>query len=359
MTSSPTLTRTIGRYEVESELGRGAMGIVLLARDPVLERQVAIKYVRSDLKLSVEDRKSLMLRIRQEARAIARIAHPGIVSLHDLGESEEEGVYLVFERAEGPTLEAALRRGRLTPEGAARLAKELGEGLRAAHQRDVVHRDIKPGNIILTEEGAKVADFGVARLPESTLTKAGVRVGTPAYTAPEAIAAANHTPRSDQFSLAASLYEAISGRRAFPGDDAISVARSIETDDPLPIAAALGLTPRVDAVLLRGMAKRPEQRFASCASFGAALSEALTGSRPLQPTLPDQRTLLKHDRANRITAIGMAVLWTLIGASLGVLATRTFAPASSRTILDDAALSEPGSGSSPQPRPAYITPTPE
>ena len=344
----------IGRYEVLGELGQGAMGIVLLARDPVLEREVAVKFVRLDLKITPEERLTLMHRMRQEARAIARVTHPGIVSLHDLGESEEEGVYLVFERAEGPTLEAALRRGRLTRDGAARLAKELGEGLNAAHLRSVVHRDVKPGNIILTEEGAKVADFGVARLPDSTLTKAGVKVGTPAYTAPEAIHAGTHSPRSDQFSLAASLYEAISGRRAFPGDDAITVARTIEKDSPLPIANALGLSPKVDDVLLRGLAKNPEQRFPSCSAFGAALAEALTGTREIQPTLPDQRTLLRHDRAERSKLIGAAVLWTVIGATLGVLVVKLTGGQGAVT----AAGSETPAGT-PARRPAYITEAPE
>lgn len=355
MGSSPFLNRKIGRYEVLDELGRGAMGIVLLARDPILEREVALKFLRPDLKIAPEERLALMQRMRQEARAIARVSHPGIVSLHDLGESEVEGVYLVFERAVGPTLEAALRRGRLTRDGAARLARELGEGLAAAHLRGVLHRDIKPGNIILTEEGAKVADFGVARLPESTLTKAGVRVGTPAYAAPEAILHGTHSPRSDQFSLAASLYEAISGRRAFPGDDAVSVARSIEREDPLPVAKALGLDPRVDAVLFRALSKVPEQRFPSCSTFAIALSEALTGNREIQPTLPDQRTLISHDRAQLTRRTGFAVLWLLLGAVLTLLVIKAI---TTPGAASPAQTSEGERTSPPPPRAAYITPGP-
>ncbi len=356
MTSPTPHSPKIGRYEVVSELGRGAMGVVLLAHDPVLDRKVAIKFLRPDLKLADEERLSLMQRMRQEARAIARVAHPGIVSLHDLGESEAEGVYLVFERAEGPTLEAALRRGRLTRDGAARLSRELGDGLAAAHLRGVVHRDVKPGNIILTEEGAKVADFGVARLPDSTLTKAGVRVGTPAYAAPEAILYGEHSPRSDQFSLAASLYEAISGRRAFPGDDAVTVARSIENNEPVPVAKALGYSPRVDEVLLRGMKKNSEDRFPTCAALGIALHEALTGNREIQPTLPDQRTLIQHDKSRRSRALGMAALWLLVGASVGVGATKLIGT----TEEKPPARAPPDATPHPPPaRPAYITPSPE
>lgn len=329
--------------------------MVLLARDPVLDRDVALKFLRPDLKLSPEEREALGQRMRQEARAIARVSHPGIVSLHDIGESDEEGVYLVFEHAVGPTLEEALRRGRLTKDGAARLARELGEGLTAAHQRGVLHRDIKPGNVILTQEGAKIADFGVARLPDSTLTKAGARVGTPAYAAPEAIRAGTHSPRSDQFSLAATLYEAVSGDRAFPGDDATTVARKIETDDPAPIARRMRLSPRVDAVLARGLAKDPEARFASSAALGRALSEALTGSREIQPTLPDHRALVHLDRTDRRRRIGTALVWLLVGAALATAAHRLVA-LKRRPEPDTPSGSTPNLP--PPRRPAYISPAP-
>lgn len=365
MTKPPSERRFIGRYEVLGELGRGAMGIVLLARDPILERDVALKFLRPDLKLAPGEREALMQRMRQEARAIARVTHPGIVSLHDLGETDDEGVYLVFERVIGPTLEDALKRGRLTREGAARLARELGEGLTAAHARGVLHRDMKPGNVILTGEGAKIADFGVARLPDSTLTKAGARVGTPAYAAPEAIREGFHSPESDQFSLAATLYEAVSGQRAFPGDDAVSVAKKIENEEPPPVARRLHFPERVDRVLLRGLAKNPKERFASSAAFGLALSEALVGVRDIQPTLPDQRALIQVDRTERRQRTLSAALWLLVGATLAGVAGR---------LLQGSDLSIPGLASPAEPdaqaparaeplppprRPAYISPLPD
>jgi len=359
VSKAPSERRFIGRYEILGELGRGAMGIVILARDPVLERDVALKFLRPDLRLAPGEREALMQRMRQEARAIARIAHPGIVSLHDLGESDEEGVYLVFERVIGPTLEDALRRGRLTREGAGRLARELGEGLSAAHARGVLHRDVKPGNVILTGEGAKIADFGVARLPDSTLTKAGARVGTPAYAAPEAIRDGTHSAESDQFSLAATLYEAVSGQRAFPGDDAVTVAKKIETQEPAPVARKLHFSERVDRVLGRGLSKDPKDRYPSCAAFGLALSEALVGTREIQPTLPDQRSLIQIDRAERRQRTISAALWLLIGATVAGLASR---------LLEDTDLvprREPESvppQSEPLPpprRPAYISPIPD
>lgn len=331
------------------------MGVVLKARDPVLGRDVAIKFLRPDLVLQPKEHRLLMRRMRQEAQALARITHPGIVSLFDIGETEKEGTYLVFEHAEGPTLEEAVRRGRLTKEGIARLGREMGEALDAAHNQSIVHRDIKPGNLILTESGSRIADFGVARLPDSTLTRAGARVGTPAYSAPESIREGVHSSASDQFSMAACLYEGLSGRRAYPGEEAIEVARKIEKESPLPIASALGLSPRVDDVLLKGMASTPQGRYSSCRELGAALSEALLGVREMLPTLPDGQMLLRHDKRERSRAIGFAVLWLLLGATLGTALVRfliphTAAPADREKIQDVP--------HAPALRPAYLSPLP-
>lgn len=350
MTSSPTL----GRYEVEKELGRGAMGVVWLARDPALGRDVAIKYLRPDLVLKPEEHQLLMKRMRQEAQALARISHVGIVGLYDVGESDDLGTYLVFEHAEGPTLEEAVRRGRLTSEGMARLAREMGDALDSAHSHGILHRDIKPGNVILTESGSRIADFGVARLPDSTLTRAGARVGTPAYSAPEAIRDGLHSAASDQFSMAACLYEGLSGRRAYPGDEAVEVAKLIEKESPSPIASALGLSPRVDEVLLKGMARTPEARFSSCRELGLALSAALLGVRELQPTLPDEQTLLRHDKESRSQKLGYAVLFTLIGATVGTglvrLAVGRESKQSAKTAAQELAA--------PALRPGFLSPLP-
>lgn len=346
--------QTIGRYVVCGELGQGAMGTVLRCEDPVLGRQVALKYLRKDLQLSDHEREELMRRMRQEAQAVAQVTHQGIVSLFDIGEDPELGVYLVFEQAEGPTLESALRRGRLTKEGTARLAREMGSALDAAHGARIVHRDIKPGNVILTDRGAKIADFGVARLPDSTLTRAGARVGTPAYSAPESIREGQHSEASDQFSFAACLYEGLSGRRAFPGTEAVEVARRIESESPLPIAKSLGLPTKVDRVLFRGMSRDPARRFTSCAELGTALSEALLGTREILPTLPDQRSLDRMDRETTSRRIGFIVLWLLVGATLAVLLSRVVPPPSLANQPRPTALP-----SGPPLRPAVLAPLPE
>ncbi len=265
------------------------MGRVLLAHDPVLDRDVAVKLLRDDLGLPSEQRQALLDRMRQEARASARVSHPHIVALHDMGEHPQLGLFLVFEYAEGTTLKERLTRGPLPAEAVAKLAKPVGSALATAHEAGVLHRDIKPENIILTKNGPKVADFGIARVPDSTLTRDGGLLGTPAYSAPEAIADSLFSPASDQFSLAATLWEALTGRRAFPGDDAVAVASRIATDEPPKIAELCGLDPHVDTVLARGLSKNPRGRFDTCLEFGETLAEVLEVTpRGAMATLPDR-----------------------------------------------------------------------
>lgn len=296
MSSEPGLPKILGRYQIERLIGQGAMGRVLLAYDPVLHRSVAVKHLRDDLKLPPEVREGLLVRMRHEARAAARVMHPHLVTLHDMGEDNDLGLYLVFEYVDGPTLKQRLFDGPLTKSQAARLARELGAALSIAHSAGIVHRDIKPENIILSSIGGKIADFGIARIPDSTLTHAGGLMGTPAYSAPETFQAGAFSPESDQFSLAASMYEALSGERAFPGEDAIAVAARIGTEPPKPFPASLGIPAAAYEVLVRAMAKKPKDRFASCEEFGLALENALvvpgerSGSRPSFGSIPDVNT---------------------------------------------------------------------
>jgi serine/threonine-protein kinase len=308
----------IGRYRIERLLGRGAMGRVLLGRDDVLDREVAVKLLRDDLAIAPEQRSALVDRMRHEAKACARVTHPNIVALFDMGEDPALGLYLVFEYAEGTTLKERLTQGPLPVALAARLAREVGGALSTAHASGVLHRDVKPENIILTEHGGKVADFGIARVPDSTLTRDGGLLGTPAYSAPECIANGEFSAASDQFSLAATLYEALSQRRAFPGEDAVTVATRIQGEEPPAIAEACGLDPHVDGVLSRGLAKDPEQRFPSAGEFGDALAEALGyGTRGALPTLPDaQHRLSSH--AQPTNSARSAVGGFAVGALLGI-----------------------------------------
>ncbi len=277
--------KRLGRYDIERLLGEGGMGRVWLARDTVLGRRVAIKTLRDDLALPPRVREELVQRMRHEARAAASVSHPNIVTLHDMGEDPKFGLYLVFEYVPGPSnpdapqsLRERLREGTLTLEELAKLARELGAALTFAHEAGVVHRDVKPENVLFSRTGAKIADFGIARIPESTITRANTVLGTPAYTAPEALSFGDFSPLSDQFSLAATLYEAASGTRAFAGEDAIATAGKVSSEPPPPLEQKLGESATVraiDAVLARGLAKDPKARYGSCIGLGEAVARAI------------------------------------------------------------------------------------
>lgn len=270
--------KTIGRYQVERLLGAGAMGFVYLATDPELDRLVAIKTLR-DLTLDETALQVFLERFRNEARAAARLHHPAIVQVYDVGDDPEVGPFLVFEYVPGSTLRQLIRtRGNLSPDDVVLLAEEIGEALDEAHGNNVIHRDIKPDNLLVTEFGkGKLADFGVARIPNAALTKEGQFLGTPCYAAPETLRDGEYGPETDLFSFAAVLYEAASGKRAFPGDEALAVAHKVVHDEPLaPSAAApfADIPPSVDEVLLRGLSKTPGVRHRSAGDLAYALREA-------------------------------------------------------------------------------------
>ncbi|HVK69689.1 MAG TPA: protein kinase [Polyangium sp.] len=371
------LPRIIGRYEVLRLVGEGAMGRVLCAHDPVLGRDVAVKLLRADLLIPRDVREGLLARMRHEARAAARVTHPNLVTLHDMGEDGQLGLYLVFEYVEGPTLKQRLKAGVMPAGEASRLARELGSALTFAHGEGILHRDIKPENIILSRTGGKIADFGIAKIPDSTLTHAGGLMGTPAYSAPETFGGKNFSPASDQFSLAASLYEAICGERAFPGDDAVEVAGRIARDPPNRFATRRGLPAAVDDVFAVAMAKAPHDRFESCAAFGEALAEALAPAveppplRATAPSVPGRATAASiHHEAPHVAAdalpserkrgqvlLGMAVV-TLTALLLVRLALHDGGESTDGRALPSASTSAdvPPPASADKPRPTVSTP---
>jgi serine/threonine-protein kinase len=317
----------------------------------VLDRDVAVKHLRGDLKIPREVKNGLVTRMRHEARAAARVVHPNLVVLHDMGEDPGVGLFLVFEYIEGPTLKQRLQRETRVPAvEAARLARELGAALTTAHEAGILHRDVKPENIMLSKHGGKIADFGIARIPDSTLTHQGGLMGTPAYSAPETFRAGKFSPESDQFSLAASLYEAISGRRAFPGDDAVTVAARIASTDPDPFAAKLGLPAAVDTVLMRAMAKTPEARYPSCEAFGAALTESLDASTEATATatMPLVRKV-EPPRESRTTTVLLGAAVVVVTAILLVRASM-HAPEPTRDIVPMVSAATP-----PPRKPRIVT----
>ncbi len=282
----------IGRYEVIRLLGQGAMGAVHLGRDPSLDREVAIKTLK-ELDLQDDAKKRFLERFRNEAKAAARLHDPTIVQVFDVGEDPAVGgPFLVLEYVKGTTLKHVLRdRGPLPPEELVDVARQIGHAIDLAHERGIIHRDVKPDNILLAEDGrAKLADFGVARLPDAALTKEGQFLGTPCYAAPETLAAGKYGPRTDLFSFAAVLYELASGARAFPGDDAISVAHAVIHDTPPPpsVAGKAAVPAQVDAVIMRGLDKKADARFGSAVELAEAFEQAYVDAGLLAP-MPGDR----------------------------------------------------------------------
>jgi eukaryotic-like serine/threonine-protein kinase len=246
---------------------------------------VAIKVLRDDLALPPSVRDELVTRMRHEAQAAAAVSHPNIVTLHDMGEDDAVGLFLVFEyvqgpRADGPeSLRDRLREGGALPLAeVGKIARELGSALTFAHAAGVIHRDIKPENILFSRTGAKIADFGIARIPESTITRVNTVLGTPAYTSPEALSTGTFGPASDQFAFAATLYEAATGQRAFGGEDPIVTAGKVSSEPPPPLEPGIGPGPVVRSLgsaLSKGMAKDADLRFGSCVDLGEAVARAV------------------------------------------------------------------------------------
>jgi serine/threonine protein kinase len=259
----------VGKYRIERELGRGAMGVVYKAFDPVVERMVAIKTIRLD----VEEGEELVHRLRREAKSIGQLEHPNIVTLYDAGESG--GLfYLAMQFIQGETLHDRINRQRwFTLKEVQELFRQMCAGLDYAHQRGVIHRDIKPANIMITTEGVvKLTDFGIAKLAGGGTTTHGLIVGTPSYMSPEQALGKNLDGRSDIFSLGSILYELITGEKAFPGQNTTTVIYKIVHEAPTPVQALQpGLDPAVEEIVLKALAKQPDQRFQSCNELSAAL----------------------------------------------------------------------------------------
>jgi tRNA A-37 threonylcarbamoyl transferase component Bud32 len=283
-----SLPRTIGRYRIERLIGQGAMGSVYLGRDPQLDRAVAVKTVR-DLDLDEDRQAAFLERFRNEARAAARLTHAAIVAVYDVGEDDAVGPFLVFEYVAGSTLKAILKaRGPMPPADVIRIGRAVAGALDTAHRAHVIHRDVKPDNILVDADGrAKLADFGVARVPDAALTKEGQFLGTPCYAAPETLERGEYGARTDLFSFAAVLYEMVSGVRAFPGDEALAVVQKVINETP-PAASetaedGASIPVEVDAILTRGLDKDPDRRFEAALPFVEALHAAYIEAGLLEP----------------------------------------------------------------------------
>ncbi len=272
------------RYQIGGVLGRGGMAEVHRGRDLRLNREVAVKVLRSDLARDP----SFQVRFRREAQAAASLNHPAIVAVYDTGEDRTATgatPYIVMEYVEGDTLRDVLRReGRLRPEKAMELAADICGALDFSHRNGIVHRDVKPGNVMITPDGAvKVMDFGIARAVSdsaATMTSTAAVIGTAQYLSPEQARGEGVDARSDVYSVGCLLYELVTGEPPFTGDSPVSVAYQHVREDPrLPSSINPAIPPELDAILMKAMAKNPANRYQSAADMRTDLLRAVAGQR--------------------------------------------------------------------------------
>ncbi|MCC6870471.1 MAG: serine/threonine protein kinase [Burkholderiales bacterium] len=264
----------LGKYEIRGELGRGAMGVVYEAYDPLIERAVALKTIRREA-LQGAHATEIIARFRREAQAAGRLTHPNIVAIYDFG--EDGGVsYIAMELVKGRELKSYFEENqRFALRDVVRIVSQILAALGYSHRLGVVHRDIKPANVFIQPDGSvKVADFGIAHVESSELTQVGTVLGTPAYMSPEQILGTPVDGRSDLFSVGVMLYQFLTGERPFSGNATITMRKVLE-EDPLPPSRFNTQIPgALDAVVRTALAKKPDDRFADAEAFAAALHAA-------------------------------------------------------------------------------------
>jgi tRNA A-37 threonylcarbamoyl transferase component Bud32 len=275
----------LGKYEIRGVLGRGAAGIVYDAWDPVIARRVAIKTVKLPSADDPETEEE-MGRFRREAQAAGRLSHPNIVPVFDYGETDEIA-YIVMEHVGGGSLKRLMDEAKqVPPADALRVMEQLLSGLQFSHERGIVHRDIKPANVMLSDEQTvKITDFGIARIEGSGATMVGTLLGTPAYMSPEQWRGEiSIDARSDIYAAGVLLYHMLTGRRPFEGSNQSAIMhQALNGEIDRPSAVAPGISPALDAVVLKAMARRPEDRYQSASAFAAAMRQAVAdgGSDPV------------------------------------------------------------------------------
>jgi len=278
--------KSLGRYQIQGVLGKGAMGLVYDGMDPNLGRRVAIKTILTR-KLDAEAARMIGVRFEREVRAVARLNHRNIVQVYDFG-AEGELAYIVMEYIQGRELKDYFDANeRFDLARAFHLMIELLDALEFAHEAGIVHRDIKPANVMVDAAGhAKLTDFGVARVTEpgdqAEATRAGALVGTPSYMSPEQIQGQPVDRRTDIFSAGIILYQFLTGRKPFEGTQ-FALQQKIVMEDPVWPSAIVQVPPAFDRVVARALAKDVEQRYQSARSFADALKRILAGKPPEDP----------------------------------------------------------------------------
>jgi serine/threonine-protein kinase len=308
-----SLLQTVGRYEIVSELGRGAMGVVYKAKDPTIGRTVALKTTRLDV--SGLDGGEMLRRFQNEARAAGLLSHPNIVTIYDAGQ-QDGNFYIAMELIEGTTLqELMLQRHILPTEEVVHLAREICKGLDYAHAHGIIHRDVKPANIMITARGAvKIMDFGIAKSGGS-MTSTGQVLGTPNYMSPEQVRGRPLDGRSDLFSLGVILYEMLTGEKPFVGQNVTTIIYKIVNETQIaPRDLDVTIHPGLSAIVARLLAKSPDERYQSGADLihdlesyrlaGAALHASTTAVLP--PAAPHEKTAVLPMRVVAGSAVRVA-----------------------------------------------------
>jgi tRNA A-37 threonylcarbamoyl transferase component Bud32 len=264
----------LGRYVIDKKIGKGAMGAVYLAKDPRINRAVALKVIPIEKEFEDEELQEARLRFFREAESAGRLTHPNIITVFDCGE-DKHLAYIAMEYLQGISLTEFTNPKRLlAPNKALELCARTAEALDYAHNQGVIHRDIKPANILysLRQDLLKISDFGVARLTDNNRTKTGIVLGTPMYMSPEQLNAETLTGHSDLFSLGVTLYELLVGEVPFKASNIAVLMTKITTENPAPVSNRRpGVPPSVDAVLFKALAKRPEDRFTNGGEMAIAL----------------------------------------------------------------------------------------
>ncbi len=313
-----------GQYRLTEQVGRGGFAVVWRARDVRLHRDVAAKQLFLPPHFTEEQRREHRERTLREARSAARLAHPGVVAIHDVAE-HEGAPWIIMEFVEGRTLGQYVRAdGPLAPARAAEIGLRLLDALDAAHTAGVLHRDVKPSNVIIGERRVVLGDFGIARIEgESDLTESGIVMGAPSYTAPERARGEPAVAASDLWSLGATLFYAVEGRRAFRGPNANATFHAILTGEPAPLCRAGPLAPVIEGLLRKDTAERMTAAEAAVLLAEACAPPPVDGGRaeagePARP--PVRRT-----SARRPSAVAAALALILLSAAVHVDDPRTAA----------------------------------